>query len=108
MTMLIKQELAYYAGYFDGEGSVRIDRKVDGGRTKYTIAAKLANTYKPTVEGLQEAFGGGIRKHGKPPTKAWRQVWLWFSTGETAYNFLVQITPYLHEKAEQAKEAMSF
>lgn len=47
-------------------------------------------------------------KPKKTMVEGWRQSWQWQATGVTAYNFLVQILPYLKEKAPQATEAIEF
>jgi hypothetical protein len=95
-------DLAYYAGYFDGEGSVIIRRNKYG----YFIAVQLGNTYKPAILALQAEFGGGMypfKSHG-----VGRQVWQWYIGAMGACKFLTQILPFLKEKAEQAREVIEF
>src|SRR5258708_1351359 len=104
-------ELAYIAGYLDGEGSVFIRHEARHVNS-YRVQVKIGNTYKPVLDQLKERFGGSL--YAKPLYKtagakmAGRQFWEWVIHGKGAYNFLVQISPCLREKAVQAEEAMDF
>ncbi len=101
--LMDRVELAYAAGYFDGEGMVTISKSVGS----YGIRVVLSNTYKPTVEWLHENFGGVVSRAFKGSSK-WRQAWRWQASGFVAYNFLIQVYSYLREKAPQADEALAF
>lgn len=97
-------DLAWIAGYFDGEGTASIQHTDTG----YHIRVSLSNTYKPAVESLQIRFGGRVRAYTKPRKPHHRQGWYWQATGLSAYNFLVQILPYAQEKKPQINEAIDF
>lgn len=96
-------ELAYLAGYFDGEGTVTILKYPRG----YAIRVSLGNTYEPAVLAFQSRFGGGVVSH-QSARKNTRRFWEWQAHGENAYTFLITILPFLHEKAAQAEEAVEF
>jgi hypothetical protein len=100
-------ELAYIAGYFDGEGSVGIYKSGGG----YSIIAQVTNTYKPMIETLYKEFGGNIRSRKSYNGVGFvvaRQQWSWSASGKNAASFFNQILPYLHEKRIQAEEAVTF
>jgi hypothetical protein len=90
--------LAYWAGYFDGEGCVRID---DGVRVSVT------NTYLPALRSLVRAHGGRVRLHalGEWPK---RNTFVWEANGPTACDFLRKVLPYLVEKHRQAVLALAW
>lgn len=102
-----EHNLAYIAGYFDGEGTVGINRSTRNGSSRYRIQVSLGNTYKPAVDELKTTFGGSIHPHSKGKSNH-RQMWYWTVNGVAAYNFLSKVLPYLREKQAQAQEVMDF
>lgn len=88
-------ELAYAAGYVDGEGCLWIG-------PRWKIGVTIANTHKPTIEWFHQRFGGSLSK-ARPPRKAnHRPVYQWQIVSRDAARFLKQVAPYLGEKTEQA------
>jgi hypothetical protein len=86
-------DLAYLAGFFDGEGSIGI--------TGGSLSVRVVNTYRPILERFQALFGGTIRMHRKGDDKA-RLTWCWVCYGETAASALKALLPLLVEKGSQA------
>ena len=89
------EELAYLAGYFDGEGCV-------------TVASGLrmlvSATYPTGCQRLQEAFGGRVvRRKSDPGDKV---IYQWTCFGERAEVALKALRPYLREKWSQATYAI--
>lgn len=88
---LTPTDLAYYAGFIDGEGCFGIYRS--------SPRFSMTNTHLPILEELQAWFGGTIRddmRDGKP-------AWQWtLYTNQGLPAFLDQILPYLREKWQQA------
>lgn len=85
-------DLAYLAGYFDGEGCVSI--------TGRSLSARITNTHLPSLVRLQATFGGSI--HSPMPLQGHRQKHQWSTYGAHAEVFLRAIVPHLHEKKAQA------
>lgn len=88
-------ELAYAAGYVDGEGCLWIGRH-------WKIGVTVANTHRPTVEWFCERFGGSIIKPRPPRKPNHRPVYAWQVVSRDASQFLRAIAPYMREKTPQA------
>jgi len=92
---LTKQELAYVAGYFDGEGCVMHS----GG----SIRVAISNTFLPRLKWLMHSYGGSIRECETPRGLGFRRLYQWQISGKNARRFLLDIEPLLDEKREQAQ-----
>lgn len=104
-----KTDLAYWAGIFDGEGSISICRGPSkschtGFRYKLQIAVTSADEW--LVQALRMAFGGSINISASPWSG--RPIWRWTLTAHRAMECLELIAPYLHLKREQATIAIQF
>lgn len=87
-------ELAYFAGFFDGEGMVAIYPR------KYVAA--LANTDVRPLQRAQEIWGGYIcSQNADTRPAAIRDLWRWQIYGHNARAFLEDIRPYVILKSEQ-------
>lgn len=88
--------LAYVAGFFDGEGCINF------GRCRATIFPRIlvVNTDRSILEMLQRKFGGDIKPLSlrKP---GWKQGWLWRLSWSRAVDFLSAIEPYVRVKDRQ-------
>lgn len=98
-------ELAWAAGMFEGEGSVRISTRTT--RNAGALLVDMVNV-QPEVTAFFLERWGGIRKHVKVPPPR-RDYWRWQLSARQAAAFLVQITPYLRtpvyrERADLAIE----
>lgn len=96
--------LAYWAGLFDGEGSVVIANHNNGSQLKVT----LPNTYTPIVQELFQLFGGSYSEHpgvgiNDKPFARWE-----LSHKDNINRFLINILPYLRIKREQALIGLAF
>lgn len=98
-TGVTPTELSYLAGFFDGEGSIGIA----GG----SLCVRITNTYRPTLDRYQRAFGGAIDVHNSGDEKT-RLSWVWRIYGEKAQAVLIAIEPYLVEKGPQAYLGLHF
>ncbi len=96
---LTPTELAYLAGFFDGEGSI--------GTAGGSLCVRITNTYKPTLERYQAAFGGSIDVHNTGDEKT-RLSWVWRTYGAKAQAVLEAIEPFLVEKGPQAYLGIHF
>lgn len=100
----ITSKIAYIAGFFDGEGCVRIKHANQGGNSYYVWVA-ITNTDKPTLDFVMELFGGQIRKAEKKTNK-WAYHFL--ITSSEAVDMLKTLLPFLRQKKEQAELAVYF
>lgn len=97
-------EQAYYAGLFDGEGSVGI--YMQGANTsgkKYPIlTVKITNTYKDVFYRLDKLFGGNIdNNRASLKHSNWQDAYTWRVYSEKAHNFLCWIQPFSRIKQAQ-------
>lgn len=113
---------AYYAGLFDGEGTVGVYTASNGSDKVYwACKLALAGTFRPTIEHLKEYFGVG-NFYFQKNTKRSRAVngytydldrckpsWKWsVSRRDEVALVLRRLLPYLQEKREQAEIALAF
>lgn len=90
---LSEREVAYFAGLFDGEGSIGIYG------SKYK--ASVANTDPRPLFRLKELFGGNVRRADARVTCP-SVVWAWEVSGDKAQRFVTVLYPDLIIKKEQA------
>lgn len=101
-------EPAYWAGLFDGEGTVGAYQQ----KGYYLLNVSLTNTNIPILEELQRTFGGHIQSTGikgldrfgyfHEPCKRWR------TTGQYTVPFLTAIHPHVVIKKEQVSLGLAF
>lgn len=94
-----KLDEAYYAGYFDGEGMVRIER--------VSVMVQIQSCYPKIIRRMYRIYGGNIgyyraRNEKSRPTHTWRLY------GEEAVRFLARIYPFSCEKKQQIELALNF
>jgi hypothetical protein len=101
-------EVAYTAGFFDGEGCVSIARYLQRGRPYHTLAIIFTNTNFQVLEWLQQRWGGHLTKPTKPSNPRHRPSRnLWLSAGP-ARPLLLAMLPYLIIKKPQVEIALEF
>lgn len=100
----ITTEIAYIAGFFDGEGCVRIKKANQGGNSYYLIA-HITNTNPVILKKVQDLFGGNTRLQEKGRNKP---IYNWYITSSEANDFLKTLQPFLIEKKSQAELGIKF
>lgn len=93
----------YFAGLFDGEGTLRISRN---GR-QYQLLISLGMTAEEPIKALRERFGGWIEHRSNTGTQ-WKPVYIWRGSSGTAIRFLDAVQPLLCVKKRQAEIARQF
>lgn len=95
--------LAYVAGFFDGEGCVGF------ARCRSTIFPRIlvTNTNRDVLEELQANFGGDIKPLSLRK-EAWKQGYSWRLSWSKAVDFLERIHPYLRLKSRQAETVFAW
>lgn len=102
-------ELAWAAGFIDGEGSIGFYKKVQSihGK-KYTchyLRLSVANTDKSALYRLKDLFGGSVHKS----THAGRNnkdCWTWYCQSNACADALERLLPYLFVKRQQTELAL--
>ncbi|MGC9101431.1 MAG: LAGLIDADG family homing endonuclease [Caldisericum sp.] len=104
MANMKPEEIAYIAGFFDGEGSIYTSK----GKKQYFLTVSITNTNLYVLEFIRELLH--IGKISKNPDKnlGHRKVYRLRLYSNDAKNFLEILLPYLKVKAEQAKIAIEF
>lgn len=93
--------LAYFAGFFDGEGCITVHRQPN----RVYAFVTCTNTDKQVILRFQEAFGGHIQTKVNVPG---RVIYVWnISAKKDVVNFLEQIFPFLQVKQQRAILALS-
>ncbi len=107
-VVIPSHEVAYTAGFFDGEGCVNIARYLKRGRPYHTLAIIFTNTDFQVLKWLQQRWGGHLTKPTQPSNPRWRPSrHLWLSAGP-ARPLLRAMLPYLMIKRQQVEIALEF
>lgn len=100
---------AYVAGFFDGEGYVRVAvwEKPNSSHTRYQVNAGIANTHRPIVEDLYREFGGTFHVNRHDLRKdTFRACFHWIVASQAAVVFFRRVLPHLIIKKEQVELAL--
>jgi hypothetical protein len=98
------EQLAYAAGFFDGEGTVTFLTDTHGGGR---IGASIENTDKEIIEYFKREFGGAIYFTQKDNVN-WKNTYCWAVSGQQCIDFLQFIKPWVRIKKEQINLAEFF
>ena len=100
----ITNDIAYIAGFFDGEGCIRIKKASQGGNS-YFIWLAITNSNKSILEFVKDIFGGQIRKAERTPNKT---IYHYNLSSSEATDMLKVLLGFLKEKKAQAELAIKF
>lgn len=109
---MTKNEWAYFAGLFDGEGSVTISQvtrrtatvSCSAGTTVTNSSVRIANNNPVPLLELEQKFGGRVRPHGGQK----KNHWVWICNGYFAVDFCKGILPYSRIKTGQIEIYIAF
>ena len=104
--MATETELAWLAGFIDGEGTIYITH----GRDQQMLFLRIGNTHVPSLEKIKKIcrvgyiglHSGGRGRLGK------REVYKWSVQANQALKVLQKVFPYLVTKKAQAEIAIAF
>ena len=99
---IVEKDLAYFAGLFDGEGSVEI-RVAKGKEGKYRLSLGiiLVNTYEPILNWIANTLGGKVYPAGYSSKGS--RLWRWQFWGKQIRWLLNAILPYLKIKKDEVE-----
>jgi len=106
------EDLAYAAGFFDGEGCINITRfRWHCTETKrpgvyYKLRVMVTNTDLPVLEWCQRLWGGAILERKVKGNR--RRSWSWDLYETDSARFLKDVLPYLKLKRPQADLALEY
>src|SRR3990167_8928955 len=106
-----KEDLAYIAGLYDGEGCITLVKQIEKRRSKeyiyYNPKASIGMTNRKAIDFVAERFKGNIwfiKKNG-----VWKPLYHFdISNCKRVFVFLKEIYPYLQVKKEQARIVLEF
>ena len=104
-----KEERIYFAGFFDGEGYVGIQRcssKTAKKGYRNILVVSLTNTNPKPVNLACKIYGGRIDQY--TPKKGKKLAYQWRIWSKKAAVFLLDVLPYTLVKKEQVEIALSF
>jgi len=95
---------AYYAGFFDGEGSISIVRRKPHG---HILHVDVGQVDRRPLDALKTRFGGTVQRQARH-SYGQRDLWYWKVSARSALPFLEAVLPHLIVKREQAELALAF
>lgn len=100
--MASELDYAYLAGLVDGEGSIGCWHSRD---EYYTVGMSVAMTHRPTVEWLQQTFGGYF--HAERVKAGYKASFRWKPSADQMRDILPRIVVHMKTKKEQAEIAIA-
>ena len=95
-------DLAYTAGFFDGEGNITIAKM----RSCYAMSIRIVNTDPVALEYVNGIFGGTLAK--RDSRRGNRPLYTLNWCSKSARDVLLLLLPYLRIKRRQAELAICF
>ncbi len=101
-------EVAYYAGYFDGEGSIQIGVNNHKALTspQHTLRCSITSNNGDICKSYKASFGGHLTSYFSQQTN--KILWAWGTNANLAMAFLETISPFLRQKKQEATIAINF
>jgi len=101
------KNVEYFAGFFDGEGSVSVIPHKKYSKSIIVMAQISQVDPRPLIL-AKEIFGGNLACHKskKPNGSQGKDIWKWAVTHKDAENFLQSIQPYVIVKKKQIDIAL--
>lgn len=101
------RRLAYYAGLFDGEGCVSINKvkAVKGRRDSFQLRVSVTSTNEEVIRMMPGAFGGTVLARERAKAQ---DFWNWVAVARQARDFLHLVKPDLIIKKQQARVGIKF
>lgn len=103
---MVDAELAYLAGFFDGEGCVSIIHTPARGEHYYEVRVSANQVDPSPLYVMQRRFGGRLVPLHRNPEH--RQIYGWIVTGPRGREALEAMLPFLTVKRTQAILAVEF
>lgn len=100
------REIAYAAGFFDGEGHIRITKHSKRG--SYTLQLSAVQATLDPLPLFERVFGGTINRRLVKYRQTPRAIYTWQASSGVAELALRRMLPYLIAKKDEAELALSF
>jgi len=100
-------DVVWAAGFFDGEGHVRISRPCPR-KARYSLAIIIGQVDPRPLSYLRALFGGAITSNGPRQRSTHAPAFRWILSGPSAGSFLRAVQPYLRVKDREAAVGIAF
>lgn len=98
-----KLMLSYLAGFFDGEGSINILKRLRKNFSpEHTLTVAIGQRDGETLDWVKDSFGGNIHLVKRDNS------YFWYCSNKKALDFLKEVLPFLRYKKPQAELAVRF
>lgn len=105
-----KYDLAYFAGFIDGEGYIGINKQ--GRRNAYRLELRVGSTNLWILQLMKMRFGGWVYLTNNNWTKSKypnaKDFWVWVIYSRQANELLKELLPYLKLKKAEAEIAIDY
>ena len=113
LIIMTKEQLAYFGGFMDADGTITIKRFNRYDRWHYCGVLSCTQVDKPkgakVIEEMQTLFGGSLSRYTqKPKNSKWLDTIQWQITGRPAEDCVKMLYPYLKIKYRQAELLIEF
>lgn len=112
MKKIARKQFAYFAGLFDGEGGIYIEKQSNYRyrmkSPKYSLIVQLTNNYYPIIDRMVELFNGYKRERKRFYNNIPYSIYDWRTSAKKAVKFLRLLYPYLVIKKKQAEIGIKF
>lgn len=108
--MWSETQLAYLAGFFDGEGTVYLYKRMKPeGWPNHDIRFQITNTNKEVIEWIHKIFGGQTYYKDRSLQNAkWKPSYLWHANRKVFDQVAPAIFPFIIVKRAQLELAFEF
>ena len=89
----------WLAGFFDGEGTIDLTIVK---KTNCYFRLSIVQVHLPTLQAIQNEFGGAISPKTAPISSKHRQAWVIYWYSAPAHELLIKIRPFLITKRAEA------
>lgn len=106
MARITKEQLAYIAGFIDGEGYVGLTKRESNGKVNSALkpVVQISNSYLPVLEMILDLFPGGHLRVKKPQPKETKPHHVLIYEGQSLLIYVLEmLIPYLVEKKWRAE-----
>lgn len=106
-------DIAYLAGYFDGEGTVVIAKvmyksKKNGPQAYHSMRIQVVSTDIVSLKEFERVLGGYVQFHKSTQPGRWKPRWDWCCCAHEATAALQRMLPYLRVKRHDAEVGIEF
>lgn len=100
----LTSQMAYLAGFFDGEGCIRLKKSYRPQANNFYLTVQVSNSDRLVLEDFKTMFAGSVTKRGRSKNF---DIYMWECHTANAADFLRAMQGFLRTKRPQAIYALS-